>query len=160
MNIFDEKYSLIFMIITTTKKLNLSSSEVWNILGEGFGNVMWIQGVKSCKFDGDLKIGNARIVEMKGMGTVTERLELFDPKSHTIRYSVEGGLPIIKNASNHWTIEKIDNQNCVITCKSYLKVKPFAIFLAPLMRFLMANTVKGLIELLEAEVIRIRKIQK
>ena len=148
------------MVITTTKKLNLSSSEVWNVLGEGFGNVMWIKGVKSCKFDGDLKIGNARIVEMKGMGTVTERLELFDPKSHTIRYSVEGGLPIIKNASNHWTIEKIDDQNCVITCQSNLTIKTVAFFLSPLMRFLMANTVKGLIELLEAEVIRIRKIQK
>jgi hypothetical protein len=148
------------MIIKTTKKLNLSSSEVWNVLGEGFGNVNWIKGVKSCKFEGDLKIGNARIVEMTGMGTVTERLELFDPKSHTIRYSVEGGLPIIKNASNHWTIEKIDDQNCIITCQSYLKVKTFAFFLAPLMRFLMASTVKSLIGLLETEVIRIRKTQK
>ena len=45
------------MIIKTTKKLNLSSSEVWNVLGEGFGNVNWIKGVKSCKFEGDLKIG-------------------------------------------------------------------------------------------------------
>ena len=79
------------MIIKTTKKLNLSSSEVWNVLGEGFGNVMWIKGVKSCKFEGDLKIGNARVVEMKGMGTVTERLELFNPQTHTIRYTVEGG---------------------------------------------------------------------
>lgn len=148
------------MIITTTTNLNLTSLEVWNVLGEGFGNVMWIKGVKSCKFDGDLKIGNARVVEMTGMGTVTERLEIFDPQSQTIRYSVEGGLPIIKNASNHWTIEKIDDQNCTITCQSYLKVKPLAIFLAPLMRFLMANTVKSLIGLLETEVIRIRKTQK
>ncbi|MEY5049796.1 MAG: hypothetical protein RLZZ175_3155 [Bacteroidota bacterium] len=145
------------MLITTTKKLKLPASEVWNVLGEGFGNVMWINGVKSCKFDGDLKIGNARVVEMTGMGTVTERLELFNPQSHTIRYSVEGGLPIIKNASNHWTIEKIDDQNCIITCQSNLKVKAFVFFLSPLLRFLMASTVKGLIEMLEKEVMR--KIQ-
>lgn len=145
------------MVITTTKKLNSSSSEVWNVLGEGFGNITWIKGVKSCKFDGDLKIGNARVVEMTGMGTVTERLEIFDPQSQTIRYSIEVGLLIIKNASNHWTIEKIDDQNCIITCQTYLKVKTFAFFLAPLMKFLMASTVKGLIEMLEKEVMR--KIQ-
>lgn len=148
------------MLITTTKKLNLSSSEVWNVLGEGFGNVMWINGVKSCKFDGNLVIGNARIVDMKGMGIVTERLEFFEPKSHTIRYSVEGGLPIISKASNHWTIESNDDQNCTITCQSNLKIWTPTIFLAPLMRFLMANTVKSLIEQLEAEVVRKRKTQK
>jgi hypothetical protein len=145
------------MLITTTKKLKLPASEVWNVLGEGFGNVMWINGVKSCKFDGDLEIGNARVVEMTGMGTVTEQLELFNPQSHTIRYSVEGGLPIIKNASNHWTIEKIDDKNCIITCQSNLEVKAFVFFLSPLLRFLMASTVKGLIEMLEKEVMR--KIQ-
>ena len=148
------------MLITTTKKLKLPASEVWNVLGEGFGNVMWINGVKSCKFDGDLKIGNARVVEMTGMRTVTERLELFNPQSHTIRYSVEGGLPIIKNASNHWTIEKIDDQNCIITCQSNLKVKTFVFFLSPLLRFLMASTVKGLIEMLEKEVMRKNQLTK
>lgn len=145
------------MIITTTKKLNLSNSEVWTLLGEGFGNVMWIKGVNYCKFNGDLTIGNARVVDMKGLGIVTERIEIFDPKSHTIRYSVEGGLRIISKASNHWTIEKIDDQNCQITCRSYLKIWTPAIILAPLMRFLMSKTVKGLIEMLEAEVIRRRK---
>ena len=147
------------MIIKTTKKLKLPASEVWNVLGEGFGNVMWIKGVKSCKFEGDLIIGNARIVEMKGMGTVTERLEMFDSKSYTIRYSVEGGLPIISKASNHWTIEKIDDQNCIIICQSYLKIWTPAFILAPIMRFLMASTVKSLIELLETEVTRKRKIK-
>lgn len=148
------------MIITTTKRLKLPASEVWHLLGEGFGNVMWIKGVKSCKFEGDLIIGNARIVDMKGMGTVTERLELFNPQSHTIRYSVEGGLPIIKNASNHWTIEKIDDKNCIITCQSNLEVKAFVFFLSPLLRFLMASTVKGLIEMLEKEVMRKNQLTK
>ncbi len=143
------------MIIKTTKKLHLPASEVWKVIGEGFGNVMWIKGVKSCKFEGELIVGNVRTVDMKGMGIVNERLEIFEPNSFTISYSVESRLRIIKQASNHWTIDKIDDQNCTLTCVSNLKLSTPGILLAPVMRFMMANTVKGLIDLLEIEVKRI-----
>lgn len=109
------------MKISTKIYLSAPAEKAWEVLGDKFGDFgLWTSSLTSSKLNGNLGVGAVRTCQTPGFGpfaaaVVKERLVEFNPKEKRYTYVVESGLPaIFKNVKNSWSIESIDNKNCII----------------------------------------------
>jgi len=135
-------------------ELRASAERAWQILGEGFGNICeWTSSLSSSVLEGELREGGIRCcVSSQSFGpfkagTVKERLVEFDPSTMTYAYEAFEGLPgFVKRAGNRWSIEKIDEQRCIVRSDATLELKGMLKIFAPFMKMFMRKDLEKFVE--------------
>ena len=89
--------------------VNKPIEQVWNVLGNQFGQVCnWASGVHhsegSAKTDAAGRVAGTRQCKTD-FGQLHERVEVFDPEKHRLTYVAYRGFPFfIDNGRNAWTL--------------------------------------------------------
>ena len=89
---------------TRSAELAASPSQVWAVLSD-FGAISaWASNIDDSRLLGDQTEGLGTLREVRaGRVTVTERIMVWNPPSE-LAYEIKG-LPLVKSASNTWTLE-------------------------------------------------------
>ena len=85
--------------------LDASPEQVWHVLSDFGALYRWAPNIDDSGLTGDQTegVGTTRRVRA-GRVTVTERVTHWEP-SRRLSYAIEG-LPLVKSASNTWTVEQ------------------------------------------------------
>jgi len=68
------------------REVNLDADAVWAVLAD-FGNVDWVPGIENVEIEGR-GVGMIRHLSVPVYPTLHERLEMLDPESMTLDYSI------------------------------------------------------------------------
>jgi len=109
------------MDFRTEIKISASAEKAWDVLGQQYASISdWSASLVSSSLQGTLGVGAIRACKGVGFGPfppgeVSEKLTKFEPENYEFSYVGLDGLPsFIKQVENTWSIESIDEKNCVV----------------------------------------------
>ncbi|TDT16627.1 uncharacterized protein YndB with AHSA1/START domain [Ilumatobacter fluminis] len=90
--------------ITRTRDLPASPATVWATLADFDALALWADDIDHSSLATEQRdgVGTTRRVQM-GQITLIERVTVWEP-DHRLAYDIEGLLPIVKRATNTWTL--------------------------------------------------------
>ena len=116
-------------------EIGASADHLWNILGNGFGEVAEITTVLNAShLEGPLGTGGTRVCINPQNQRIAEQLTTFDPDTHTLAYDGIDGFPSwVRTAGNHWQIKETGPNSARFTIKPTLTVAWWISPVLPLM---------------------------
>ncbi len=117
--------------------VDASAERVWQVLGLQFGDIgQWTSVVASTSISGELGVGAKRVCHLSPSSTVSEELTEYSPETMSYAYRAGAGVPgWVKEASNHWTIQPIDEKHCRVLIRPTIRlswwanpIKPFCVW--------------------------------
>jgi len=142
--------------VTLETKIDIDApaDAAWEVLGERFGEIAeWTSSITVSSLNGELQVGGTRTCEnSRGFGPfkpgiIEERLVIFDRSSMTFEYEGISGLPgMLRKAGNHWTVQEVDEDHCVVRSEAHIELKGFIRVFAPFMRLAMKSAVRKFTE--------------
>lgn len=126
------------MKVTTTKTLQASPEAVWQIIGEGFGDLAWVRSVTTSHLEGELEVGSVRVCRFEPMllagEGARERLEVFDRDTRRLAYRLEDPTGMLARAGSQWHVEAEPGGGARVTVTSTLQLRPWAFLFTPVLR--------------------------
>ncbi len=126
----------------TVKK---SAEDVWAVLGEDFVNISkWVSSVNhSVELKGKLATEAPVCGRVCDLGSgpksaiIDEKIISFDRQNRNFTLEVtpqaESKMPIVKSISI-FSVKKLSNSSCEVSCTANVTLKPFALLLLPLLK--------------------------
>ena len=131
----DKKYKEV-IIQKQSEIINVSADSLWNIIkefdniGVFFSGIDHAEGFGEPEFEGATCSERTCHVNLKGYSEVREKLTVFNPEKRELAYEFAGGGPsFLLYAGNHWQIEKVSENQCILKMNATMRLKPFAGFL-------------------------------
>jgi hypothetical protein len=108
--------------------INKKSEEVWEVVGNQFGEVhLWSSNFKDSKPGGDKQFEG---IDYSYRATVTDRgetiqlLDAFDSDNYRLAYHITKGMPgIAKSASGVWSLKPLKNSKTTVILEFDMEVK-------------------------------------
>ncbi len=148
------------MQVTTTKEINAPASAVWDLMGEGFGDISeWLDAVTKSTINGPVETGAVRICELKpapgAPDTLHEKLTEFDPKTRRVAYDVVDGLPgFIRKVNASWVFEPAGGERTKVTNVLTMEVAWWMRPMLPMLLRKFQKTIAGIIPKIETAATR------
>ena len=141
------------MLIETIHEIPAPPVAVWQVFGEGFGDIAtWATVILKSQLNGPLAQGVVRTCELAS-GPITEELTQFDRKGHALTYAIRSGLPgMVTRAENAWTIGSVGDTRTRVTSRVTLELTWWALILTPVVRKQFGDTIRGIMGQLESHV--------
>lgn len=140
------------MILKNTITILKPIADVWDVLGNDFTNAYrWSSDLKHSEGTGR-HVANGvcetRHCDVKGMGKIQEKIEIFDPENHILAYEVTHGFPFfVKRGVNHWTLVSQGNYSTRLEMNAKLETKGLiGAMMAPMMKMQMGGMLKRVAE--------------
>lgn len=140
------------MQITTDIIIEKPVAAVWDIIGNRFGQAnVWASALthsQGCGAPLKGEVTEARVCEVKGMGSIQERIIEFDSERHVLSYEVTKGFPFfVRKGVNHWRIDAIGTNRCRLTTTATITTNGLVgMMMAPMMRMQMSGMLRVMIE--------------
>lgn len=120
-------------VFETSEVINVSADSLWNIVkqfdnvGEFFTGIDHAEGRGEPEFEGATCSERTCHVNLKGYSEVYEKLTLFEPETRELAYEFTGGGPgFLLFARNHWKIEEVGPNSCILKMEATMHLKKFA----------------------------------
>lgn len=131
--------------------INKSIEEVWEVLGNQFGQISnWATLIKESKVYGDSKLKgvNFSIRETDTLnGITTQELTSFEPDKHSLSYkSISGTPPIIKEVRAHWSLTTKDSNTTDLVMDFTADMKGLGFILVPIVKMKLGKIGNELLE--------------
>ena len=78
--------------LTVQKEIPVSAARAWELLAD-FGDISWAPGMDNVEVEGQ-GVGMVRRIHLPDAQPVEEKLEVLDPQTRTIVYSIPAGIPM------------------------------------------------------------------
>jgi hypothetical protein len=116
------------MIIKKEISINKSIQDVWEVLGNQFGEIsVWSSLIKESKVYGDSKIKglNYSIRETNTVKGITKQeMTSFNPEQHSLSYKALSGTPsFIKGVNAKWFLSKLNDNSTQLTMSAAIETK-------------------------------------
>lgn len=143
------------------REIDASADEVWQVLGERFGELSWSSGITGSSLEGELGVGAVRVCEFPPNmfardGTVKEKLLTFDREAMKFSYQPTTPLGPMKDAINRWTITPLGPRRCKVSSHATVQLRAWAWLFAPFMGPMLRKLGEEFLDDLIAEVERLR----
>lgn len=130
------------MEIQTQRVFDIPASEVWEVVGEQFGDLSWSDSITSSHLEGELGVGAVRVClfppnQFSKEGLIKERLLSFDREKMAISYEALGLNGVMKAATNRWTVVPTGAQSCRIDMHASVEMSGLMGMIAPLFGFML-----------------------
>ncbi len=103
--------------VTMQDTIGAPAVEVWNTIRDFNGAGTYIGGISKSTIEGQ-GVGAVRTITMKNGAQVRERLERFEPESHSLSYAIiDGPLPL-ENYLATMQLTDLDNGSCQLDWSS------------------------------------------
>jgi hypothetical protein len=146
------------MQMTKSCVLAVPAQRVWEVLGEGFGDLRWVRSIRASQLDGEVSVGAVRRCEFEpsllvSSGVAHERLVDFDPSRRTLAYAlVEPSGPILE-AGSRWSVEAVEG-GARVTVTSTIVLRAWAWPMTPMLRVFIGRMARQTLDDLEGHVMR------
>lgn len=112
--------------------IHVSADSLWNIVKE-FDNVgVFFSGIDHAEGRGEPEFEGATCsertchVNLNGYSQVHEKLTQFDPQKRELAYEFTGGGPkFLLFAGNHWKVEEVGPNECILKMEATMHLKRF-----------------------------------
>ncbi|MFT5859328.1 MAG: hypothetical protein ACI865_001429 [Flavobacteriaceae bacterium] len=116
--------------VETTVEIEKNISDVWNIMGNQFGDVhLWSSNFIESKPGGVSKfegLDYSNRVTLTERGETIQELDAFDAKNYSLSYHITSGLPeVAKNATAEWSLSEIDQNKTVASFNFSMDTQDF-----------------------------------
>ena len=113
--------------------INVSTDELWQILGPGFEKagewsraVDHSEGIGQAQFKGATCDTRACDINAKGFNKVTERLTYYDSEKQSLTYDIIEGTPgFVISTSSHWQVVSLDQNKAALQMTVTIQSKKF-----------------------------------
>lgn len=133
--------------------INKPIADCWEVLGNQFTEIYkWASPIHHAEGDGKKGINGAscdvRGCEVQGMGSIRERLTVFNPENHFLAYEIITGLPnSMKAGSNTWRLTAINDLQTQLQMKGSIETKGlFAALLKPMIKMKFDTMTHNIVE--------------
>lgn len=149
------------MQITKSCTLNAPVQRVWDVLGEGFGDLRWVRSVSASSLEGELAVGAVRSCEFEpsllvSSGVARERLVEFDPQRYTLAYELVEPSGPMRRAGSRWSVEP-DGADARVTVVSTIELRPWAWPMTPMLRLFIGRIAGQTFDDLAQQLMRARR---
>lgn len=133
------------MIVKREIVINAGLEACWSVLGKDFANAhKWASAIKHSRGSGDSFNGAAcsiRGCELKGMGSLKEKLLEYSDDKHALKYEVVEGLPdMITKGTNSWSLIPVEQHKTRLIMEMDLTLGSFlGKIMQPIMKIQMGN---------------------
>jgi len=114
------------MFIEKKNRIALPSEEVWASVGTNFGKFSaWVAGVTTShmrKPDAGL-LGNTRVCEVPGFGTLVEEIDAMDETSRKIGYWIQGMPSMVASCYNTMEVRRVSGSQSEVVITWDVKTK-------------------------------------
>ncbi len=144
------------------REFAVAAAQVWNVVGEQFGDLSWSTGITRSSLHGELGVGAVRHCEFPPNmfsrdGVVRERLLSFDRDAMSLSYEA-GPTGPIKRAVNRWTVVAMGPRACRIDMRATIELRGVMRLFSGLMRPMLRGMGTQTLDELGAEVLRQRQV--
>lgn len=146
------------MEMTKSCVLSAPAQRVWEVLGEGFGDLRWVRSVSASSLDQPPRVGAVRTCEFEpsmlvSAGVARERLVEFDVERQTLAYELLDPSGPMRRAGSRWSVDAVEEGACV-TVVSTIELRAWAWPMVPMLRVFIARVAGQTFEDLKTHVMR------
>lgn len=146
------------MEMTKSCVLSAPAQRVWELLGEGFGDLRWVRSVSASSLDQPPRVGAVRSCEFEpsllvSAGVARERLVEFDPERRSLAYELLEPSGPMRRAGSRWSVDSVGD-GARVTVVSTIELRAWAWPMTPMLRLFIARVAGQTFEDLKQHVMR------